>query len=100
LQTIEAILKTLGEFLQPKQTRQLAAILPPEIGTYLGQAEMNEHETLNDFFHLVAAHEGTTLSQAIHDSRAVIAVLQEAIPADLLGTIREQLPHEFAPLFR
>jgi uncharacterized protein (DUF2267 family) len=39
------------------------------------------------------------LPRAIHHSRTIIAVLQEAVPANVLQMVREQLPHEFAPLF-
>lgn len=100
LRAIGAILRTLGEVLQPKQIQQLMATLPPEIGTLLFQTETNKHDTLNEFFHHVAAREGTTLPFAIHHSRIVIAVLQRAIPSDVLQTFRAQLPHEFAPLFQ
>jgi uncharacterized protein (DUF2267 family) len=100
LRAIGAILRTLGEVLQPKQIQQLMATLPPEIGNYLFQVETNRYDTLNEFFQNVAAREGTTLPYAIHHSRIVIAVLQKAIPSDVLQTVRAQLPHEFAPLFQ
>lgn len=100
LQIIEAILNTLSEVLQPKQIRQLVATLPPDIGQYLLQTKGDGHDTLNEFFYFVAAREGTTLPRAIHHSRTVISVLQEAVPDDVLQMIQEQLPHEFAPLFQ
>ena len=100
LKTIQAILITLSEFLQPRQSQQLAATLPSDIGHYLIQNHINETESLNDFFHCVAVREGTTLPRAIHHSRTVIAVLQEVVPAETLQKIKEQLPYEFAPLFQ
>ena len=100
LRVIRANLKTLSEMLQPKQIQQLAATLPPDIGIYLMPTETSEHDTLNDFFHYVAVRERTTLPRAIHHSRTVIAVLQKVVPADVLQMVREQLPHEFAPLFQ
>ena len=100
LQIIEAILNTLSEVLQPKQIRQLAATLPPDIGQYLLQRGGSEPDTLNEFFYFVAAREGTSLAHAIHHSRTVISVLQEAVPGYVLQMIQEQLPHEFAPLFQ
>ena len=100
LRTIEAILKTFSEILKPKQVQQLAATLPPDIGTYLCQTEPSEHETLKDFFEHVAIREETTLPRAIHHSRTVIAVMQKAVPAEVLQAVREQLPPEFAPLFQ
>jgi len=96
---IRANLKTLSEMLQPKQVQQLAATLPPDIGVYLVPTNTSEHDTLNDFFHYVAIRERTTLPRAIHHSRTIIAVLQEAVPADVVQMVREQLPQEFAPLF-
>ena len=99
-QTIQAILKTLSENLQPQLVRQLAATLPPGIGQNLVQTTTHKHTTLNEFFYNVAAREGTTLPRAIHHSRSVIAVLQESVPPEVLQSVWEDLPVEFSPLFQ
>lgn len=99
LRAIGANLKTLSEMLQPKQIQQLAATLPPDFGVYLVPTKTSEHDTLNDFFYYVAIRERTTLPRAIHHCRTIIAVLQEAVPADVVQMVQEQLPQEFAPLF-
>lgn len=100
LLAVEAILKTFSETLAPGQKQQLAASLPLDISTYLSHTEASEHDTLDAFFHCVALREGIGLPQAIHHSRTVIAVLQKAIPVEVMGALLEQIPSEFGPLFQ
>ena len=99
VRAIHATLQTLGERLFGKEAEHLAAQLPPEIGTYLRQVEVKESFSLDEFFERVAEREGVDLPDAIHQARAVISVLSEAVSPGEMADARAQLPDEYDPLF-
>jgi uncharacterized protein (DUF2267 family) len=99
LQAIQATLETLGERISEGEADNLAAQLPPELGTYLRDAEGSERFNVEDFFLRVAAKETADLPDAVHHARAVIAVLQEAITSGEMADLRAQLPDNYDPLF-
>jgi uncharacterized protein (DUF2267 family) len=98
---IEATLETLGECLLPGEAGHLAIQLPPEIGTHLREAETtNASFNLRIFFERVANRESVDFSEAIHHSRAVIAVLKKAVTPAKMAEVQEQLSDEFVLLFQ
>ncbi len=101
VRAIHATFKALGKRLHGKEAENLAAQLPPELGTYLTDAGESETYDLDEFFERVAEYEGVgvDLPQAVHHARAVIATLQEAVSAGELANVRSQLPESYNPLF-
>lgn len=99
LRAIQATLETLAERIRPGDAEDLAAVLPPEMGTYLRDVETTERFSVDDFFLRVAAKETADLPDAAHHARAVIAVLQEGLPTVDVEQLRESLPDTYNPLF-
>jgi uncharacterized protein (DUF2267 family) len=94
-----AVLETLGERLAGGQPHNLAAQLPEEIGRHLEDRQGVEKLSLDEFFEKVSERTGANLPDAIHQARAVIAVVGEAVSQGELDKVRQQLPGEYAPLF-
>jgi uncharacterized protein (DUF2267 family) len=99
VRAIQATLETLAERIDPGEADDLAAQLPPELGTFLRDVETTERFSVDDFFLRVAAKETADLPDAAHHARAVIAVLQEAVTTGEMDDIRTQLPDNYKPLF-
>lgn len=99
VRAIQATLETLAERIAAGEASDLAAQLPPELGTFLRDVEETERFPVDDFFLRVAAKETADLPDAVHHARAVIAVLQEAVTAGEIEDVRAQLPDEYGPLF-
>lgn len=99
VRAIQATLETLAERIDPGEADDLAAQLPPELGTFLRDVETTERFSVDDFFLRVAAKETADLPDAAHHARAVIAVLQEAVTTGEMDDIRAQLPDNYKPLF-
>jgi uncharacterized protein (DUF2267 family) len=93
-------LETLGERLAGGAPGNLAAQLPEEIGRYLIEQEGDSDRLgLDEFFQRVSEGIGADLPVAVHQARAVISVLGEAVSQGELDKVRQQLPGEFDPLF-
>jgi uncharacterized protein (DUF2267 family) len=99
MRAIQATFETLAERLPPGEASDLAAELPPELSTFLEDAEETESFSVDDFFLRVAAKEAADLPDAAHHARAVIAVLQEAVSAQEMEQVRGRLPDNYIPLF-
>ncbi len=99
MRAIQAALETLAERIAAGEADDLAAQLPPELGTFLRDVGTTERFSVDDFFLRVAAKETADLPDAVHHARAVIAVLQEAITTGEIEDVRAQLPDDYAPLF-
>ncbi len=99
VRAIQATLETLAERIAPGEADDLAAQLPPELGTFLRDVETTERFSVDDFFLRVAAKETADLPDAAHHARAVIAVLQEAVTTGEMEDVRAQLPDSYQPLF-
>ncbi len=99
VRAIHATFETLGARLHGNEAQNLAAQLPPELGTYLQAVKEKESFDLDEFFVRVAAHETAELPDAVHHARAVIDVLKEAVSAGEMQNVRAQLPDEYNPLF-
>jgi uncharacterized protein (DUF2267 family) len=94
-----AVLETLGERLAGGQPHNLAAQLPEEIGHHLEDRQGVEKLTLDGFFEKVSERTGADLPDAIHQARAVIAVVGAAVSQGEIDKVRQQLPEDYAPLF-
>lgn len=99
VRAIQATLETLAERVAGGEVEDLAAQLPPELGTHLQDAEGTERFSVDDFFLRVAAKQSADVPDAAHHARAVMAVLQEAITTGELEDVRAQLPDSYTPLF-
>jgi uncharacterized protein (DUF2267 family) len=99
MRAIQATFETLAERLPAGEAQDLAAELPPELGTFLEEAQETESFSVDDFFLRVAAKETADLPDAVHHARAVIAVLQEAVSAQEMDQVRGRLPDDYIPLF-
>jgi len=95
----QAVLETLAERIRQGEADDLAAQLPPEIGTYLRGGETTERFDVDEFFLRVAAKETADLPDAVHHARAVMDVLKEAVTTGELDDIKAQLPDNYKPLF-
>lgn len=98
IRAIRATLEVLSQRLAGGESRDLAAQLPTELGTYI-HSGTGERFDLDEFFRRVSAREGVDLPESVHHARAVIAVLQEAVSRGEIEDVRSQLPAEFDPLF-
>jgi uncharacterized protein (DUF2267 family) len=100
VRAIHATLQTLGERLAGGEAGNLAAQLPPEIGTYLRMGgDGTQSFGLKEFLRRVAEREQVDPSDATHHTRVVMEVLSEAVTPGELGDVRAQLPDEYNPLF-
>jgi uncharacterized protein (DUF2267 family) len=95
-----ATLETLGEYLTGREGLDLASRVPEGLAEHLRRQppERSEIFSLNDFVQLVGDREETGFEEASSHARAVMGVLQEAIPEEELDDLRRQFPSEFAPL--
>ena len=99
VRAIQATLETLAERIAQGEAEDLAAQLPPELGTFLRDVDGSQRFAVDEFFERVAKKENADLPDAVHHARAVIAVLQDAVTAGELDDIRGQLPDDYTPLF-
>jgi uncharacterized protein (DUF2267 family) len=99
VRAIQATLETLAERISAGEASDLAAELPPELGTFLTDVEATERFPVDDFFLRVAAKETADLPDAVHHARAVMEVLLESVTPGEMDDIRSQLPDDFGPLF-
>ena len=95
----QAAMETLAERIRQGEADDLAAQLPPEIGTYLRDGETTERFDVDEFFLRVAAKETADLPDAVHHARAVMDVLKDAVTTGELDDIKAQLPDNYTPLF-
>lgn len=93
------VLEALGRRLAGGAPHNLAAQLPEEIGRHLEGHEEAERLSLDELFASVADGLGEDPPGAVHQARAVIAVLEEAVSEGEVRKVRDQLPDEYTPLF-
>ena len=94
-----ATLEVLGQRLFGGEPKDLAAQLPQEVGRFLLETEKSESFGLDEFYERVGDKEGIDLPVAVHHSRAVMSVVQEAVSAGEWDDLQEQLPDEYDDLF-
>lgn len=94
-----ATLEVLGERLAGGEPENLAAQLPAEIGRHLEENEGAERLTLDEFLARISERSGADLPDAVHQTRAVISVVTDAVTEGEVEKVRGQLPREYQPLF-
>jgi uncharacterized protein (DUF2267 family) len=93
-----ATLQTLAERVTREEMRQVAALLPAELGPWVHTGAWEaERFDVDEFVRRVADREGVDLETAQRHASIVLAVLDRAIP-DEFDKIVAQLPKDFAPL--
>lgn len=95
----EASLATLGERLSGTEIAELGAQLPKEIKRFLIEQTDLDRFSLEEFYNRVSSRADIGHHEAIKMSRAVMAVLKEAVTTGLLRQILAGLPAEFGELF-
>jgi uncharacterized protein (DUF2267 family) len=93
------VLETLRDRLAGGQPENLGAELPREIAIHLEGGGGEEPLALHDFFVRVSDGIGVDLPEGIHQARAVISVVTDAVSEGQIANVRQQLPEEYAPLF-
>lgn len=94
-----ATLEVLAERLAGGQPENLAAQLPEEIARHLEDGEEADRMSLDQFFERVSERSGSDLPDAVHQARAVVAVLTDAVSEGEIAKVKDQLPDEYRPLF-
>jgi len=99
LRSVQAVLQTLGERLDPGEAKDLAAQLPRELGTSLQTFEHSVRMSLDEFFKRVSGRASVDTPAAVYHTRVVFELLQEAVSAGEIADVRSQLPPEWNELF-
>lgn len=100
LQAIRAVLTSLGERLQAGEALDLAAPLPEEIGRFLEEADPGQRFPLDAFYGRVQEQIGTIeRSEAAFYTKAIIDVLDDAVPGGEMNDIRANLPDDYDDMF-
>ncbi len=94
--TLEVLARRIGH----KEAAHLLKDLPARIASYFRHERAAEKFGLDEFFDMVAEHEGAPFQEAIHHARAVIAVLQEQVPGAEINEILSVLTADYADFFR
>jgi len=97
---VRAVLETLARRLSEKEARHLWHELPPKIEIFVKHERGHEKFSLDEFFDLVAEHEGAAFPEAVHHTEAVLGVLQENISAKELEEMLSLLPEDYAAFFK
>ncbi|RIK43573.1 MAG: DUF2267 domain-containing protein [Chloroflexi bacterium] len=106
LRLTQAVLETLGERLYRTEQSQMAAQLPKGIKELFVARQPPENTrrdvqgfSLEEFYHRVSARSGVSYPKALKQTKAVMAVLQEAVTSGQIEDVRRELPAEFDELF-
>lgn len=95
----EAALETLGERLHRTERDHLAAQLPAELKQHLLKRPDTVRFTLEEFYTRMSARSGVRYHHAVYQTKAVMAVLQEAVDEGELRHVLRGLPDDFKELF-
>ncbi|RRJ29567.1 DUF2267 domain-containing protein [Halocatena pleomorpha] len=99
VRSTRAVLTTLGERLQAGEAKDLAGPLPMEVDRYLLEAESGQRFPLNEFFDRVSERANVERSDGVYHAKAIIALLNEIVPANEMQQVKDQLPAGYDPLF-
>ncbi|MEA2229100.1 MAG: putative drug exporter of the superfamily [Solirubrobacteraceae bacterium] len=96
---MRAAVATLAERVTRRETRSLAAQLPPSIAEALREAGRRpERFSVDEFVRRMSEREGVPEDEAAHHARAVMTTLEDTT-TDRLAYIRAQLSPDFEELF-
>jgi len=103
IEATTATLRVLRQRIGINEANHLAAQLPGEIGGFLVDVAEDDRIpqpfSVQEFFQRVSQIEDVDVADAIVHARAVIEVLSEAVSADAMDVVRNQLPEQFHLLF-
>jgi uncharacterized protein (DUF2267 family) len=99
VQTIEAVLETLGERLTRDEQDHLAAQLPNELKDVVRKRYGADRFMLEDFYNRVRARADMGYPDAVKRSRAVLEVVQLAVSPGEMEDILAELPEEYLEVF-
>ena len=91
-----ATLQTLAERISAGQARDLAAQIPPELAPWLATIGGAEPFDVDEFLRRVAEREGSDISRAERDARALFAALGRCVRRR--DELASELPSDFGPL--
>ncbi|MBV9648864.1 MAG: DUF2267 domain-containing protein [Pseudonocardiales bacterium] len=95
---IRATLQTLAEHLTREEARQVAGLLPAELGAWLHTGSWGAQRfDVDEFVRRVSGRAQVDLSTAQRAASAVFTALSQAIP-DEYDNLVAQLPRDFTPL--
>lgn len=95
---IRATLQTLAEHLTREEARQVAGLLPAELGAWLHTGSWGAQRfDVDEFVRRVSGRAQVDLSTAQRAASAVFTTLSQAIP-DEYDNLVAQLPRDFTPL--
>ena len=95
---VEGALETLGERLEKTEREKLAAQVPDPLKEFLLKRH-TERYSLEEFYNRVRARAEVGYPEAVAGTRAVMAVLQNAVSRGEINHILSQLPDEYEELF-
>lgn len=96
---LEAALETLGERLEKTEREKLAAQLPDPLKEPLLKRQTPERYSLEEFYNRIRARAHVGYPEAVAGTRAVMAVLKDAVSRGEIDHILRQLPDEYEELF-
>jgi len=96
---VEGALETLGERLEKTEREKLAAQVPDPLKKMLFKRQATERYSLEEFYNRISARADVGYPDAVAGTRAVMAVLKEAVSRGEIDHILAQLPDEYEELF-
>lgn len=98
---IQATLETLAERIVGDEAKDLAAQLPPEIGSHL-RGHLGEKGGLfglREFYQRISDREGVPPTDAAIHARAVFSVVRAAVEPGEFADVQANLSHDYSELF-
>jgi len=100
MRATRATLLTLGERLGGGEIGNIGAQLSPELARLLGNEHpRGERFSSDEFLQRVSEREAVDLPKSVFHTRAVLAVLSQAVSPGVITHLRAQLPQDFHRLF-
>jgi uncharacterized protein (DUF2267 family) len=99
VRAVQAVMLTLAENLDSGETTWFVGLLPAEVRQPLGKVEAAESFTREGFFGAVAERTDADTVRAAYYVRAVFGALKEALSAEQMERLRNNLPEMFDPVF-
>ncbi len=97
----QAVLVTLGERLSQSMRNKLASEVPREMKDLIHDdwGERTNRFDLEDFYNRVVARADVGYTTAVEETRCILSLLKEIIPAGVMHDISVELPDEFQEVF-
>jgi uncharacterized protein (DUF2267 family) len=97
---LAAALETLAERIAGREADELAAVLPPELGSPLRRGRDRtggkaQKMPLDEFLHSIADREGVAPEDALDHAQAVFKTIREIVPETAWSHLLDQLPRDW-----